>query len=59
MERRTFDARVERDGRFWLIEVDGVGMTQALSVEEIEPIARDLVALFLDIPADSFDLTIS
>ena len=59
MERRTFDARVERDGRFWLIEVDGVGMTQALSVEEIEPMARDLVALFLDIPADSFDLTIS
>ena len=55
----TYTAKVSRDGRFWLIHVPEVDRyTQARNVGEIETMARDLVAVMLDIEPDSFDLKI-
>ncbi len=54
----TYTAAVTRDGRFWLIRIDGVGQTQARDADEIEAMARDLIATVLDRDADSFALTI-
>ncbi|MCR6711951.1 MAG: hypothetical protein NVV57_04300 [Demequina sp.] len=40
-----FEVRVRRDGRFWYVAVPAVdGATQARSLTEVEPMARDLIA---------------
>ena len=50
---------VERDGRFWFVTVDGIGhSTQARNLAEVEPMARDLISVMTDVPADSFTLDI-
>ena len=65
-ERPTFTARAVADDGFWYIEIDGVpsrgdapgAYTQARSRAEIEVMARDVTALTLVVPPDSFDLLI-
>lgn len=53
----TFQAWVERDGNWWMIRIpmladdDGIGgLTQARTKSEIELMAKELVAVTLDIP---------
>jgi hypothetical protein len=54
---RTYHAEVDRDGTVWRIRVPEVaGTTQARTLREVEAMARDLIAIMDDIPADSFDL---
>lgn len=56
---RTYRAEVTRDGEFWSVRVPEIGRTtQARTPGEIEPMARDLIAVMEDIPADSFGLEI-
>lgn len=55
----SYTAEVERDGRFWLVWVPEIErVTQARNLREVEPMARDLVAMMLEIAPDSFDLVI-
>jgi len=55
----TYTARVERDGRLWLIHVPEIDRyTQARNLREVETMARDLVAVMLDVEPDSFDLVV-
>lgn len=51
---------VSRSGKFWFVQVTDLpmGMTQARRIADVEPMARDLIASLLDIPPDSFELTI-
>ena len=57
---RTFHAEAARDGEFWSVRVPEIGRTtQARTPAEIEPMARDLIAIMEDVPADSFGLEIS
>ena len=61
MGERTYRAEAEPDGAFWRIRVPGLARTtQARDRDEIEPMARDLIAIMGDVPADSFrlDLTV-
>ena len=59
-EVRTYHAEVDRDGNFWRIRVPEVGRTtQARTLREVEPMARDLIAIMDDIPADSFGLDVT
>ena len=58
---KTYTAIAERDGRYWLIRIPGLGAnpedglpTQADRICDVEPMARDLIALYLDVPSDSF-----
>jgi hypothetical protein len=58
---KTYEAvaeRDERDGRWWLVRVPGVGITQARRLSEVEPMARDLIATVLDVAADSFEVRV-
>lgn len=60
MTRKTYTARCQRSGDWWAIsvpELRGVH-TQARRLEKAEAMARDAIALFLDVPSDSFDVTI-
>ena len=40
-----YRATVTRDGRFWLIRVDGVGSTQARHLRELDAMTTDLIAV--------------
>lgn len=54
-----YDVVAERDGAFWLVSVPAVKrMTQARSVREIEPMARDLIALMCNVRPDSFEVKV-
>jgi predicted RNase H-like HicB family nuclease len=60
MKRKTYTARCQRSGDWWAIsvpELRGVH-TQARRLEKAEAIVRDAIALFLDVPSDSFDVRI-
>jgi hypothetical protein len=46
-----YRARAHREGSYWVIEVEGVGVTQAKRVDQVGPVARDLVAALLDVDA--------
>lgn len=55
----SYTAEVERDGRFWLVWVPEIErVTQARNLREVEPMARDLVAMMLEVAPDSFELAI-
>ena len=50
----------ERDERWWAIrvaELPGV-FSQARTRHEVEPMARDAIALLLDVHSDAFELTV-
>ena len=56
----TYKVRVVRSGRWWAIEVPelrGVH-SQARRLDQVEYMARDVIALMLNVPEDSFDLAI-
>jgi len=54
-----YHAEVDRDGSVWRIRVPEVRRTtQARTLREVEPMARDLIAIMEDIPADSFDVNV-
>lgn len=58
--RKTYRAEVTADGEFWSVRVPEIARTtQARTPAEIEPMARDLIAIMEDIPADSFALEIT
>lgn len=60
MKRKIYTARCQRSGDWWAIsvpELRGVH-TQARRLEKAEAMVRDAIALFLDVPSDSFDVRI-
>ena len=60
MKRKTYTARCQRSGDWWAIsvpELRGVH-TQARRLEKAEAMVRDAIALFLDVPSESFDVRI-
>jgi hypothetical protein len=59
-ELKTYHAEVDRDGAVWRVRVPEVQRTtQARKLSEVEPMARDLIAIMDDIPADSFSLDVT
>lgn len=62
--RPTYHATVVRDGDWFAITVHGlpphlIGVTQARGLHEGEAMARECIALLLDIDEDSFDMTLT
>lgn len=61
MTRPTYRVHCERDGRkYWFVRVPEVSgaFTQTRRLDEVEETARDVVALLLEAPHDSFDLEV-
>lgn len=50
--------RAERGDRYWVIWIDGRPMTQAKRRHEIEPMARDWLAVVHEQDPESFDLEV-
>lgn len=56
----TYTARATRTGDWWAIdipELDGV-YTQARRLDQVEAMARDAIAIVLEVDPDSFEMTI-
>ncbi|MHA6629053.1 hypothetical protein ACU61A_26760 [Pseudonocardia sichuanensis] len=55
----TYTAHVTRSGRYWHIHIPEIDrVTQARNVGEIDVMARDLIAVMLDIEPDSFTVDV-
>lgn len=55
---KKWEATVSRDGRFWLIRVDGLdGATQARNLNEVDVMAADYVAIMTDQNPDDVHVT--
>jgi hypothetical protein len=58
-ERPLYRPRLEPDGGFILIRIPELELvTEARHRREVVAVARDLIALWLDVPADSFDIEV-
>ncbi|NQX25983.1 hypothetical protein HQQ81_01275 [Microbacteriaceae bacterium VKM Ac-2854] len=60
MTRQEFAATAVRDGRWWLVTIpalDTVG--QARSVNEVEAVAIEIAALYLNVPEDEVTVTVT
>jgi hypothetical protein len=54
-----YSATVHREGDWWVIDVDGVGVTQAKRLDKVEHMARDLVAAVYDVGYDNVEVDVS
>lgn len=55
----TYQVLVDRDERFWRVRVPAVERTtMARSLGEVEVMARDLIAVMTDEPADTLELEV-
>ena len=57
----TYTAIAKPNGKYWFIRILGFGSNpeegvpaQARNLAEVEPMARDLIAAWLELPKDSF-----
>ena len=58
--RPKYTVIAERDGAWWIIsvrELDNV-FSQARRLDRVEYMARDAIALMLEVPPDSFDIAV-
>ncbi|MFD3596522.1 hypothetical protein ACFWU5_27715 [Nocardia sp. NPDC058640] len=59
MAQVNYTARVERGERYWLVHILEIDQwTQARNLQEVEPMARDLIGIMQEVPTDSFDLRV-
>lgn len=55
---KTHQATATREGRFWVIQVPGVGVTQGRTVAEAREMTIDLIAVMTEVPATEVDVDI-
>jgi predicted RNase H-like HicB family nuclease len=60
MRKRIYRVRSRRVGDWWAIDVPDVPHihTQAKRLDQVEGMARDAIALLLDVPRNSFDIAV-
>jgi len=60
MDRTLYTARAQRDGNWWAISVAGLpgALTQVRRLDQAEAMTREVIALVLDVPEDSFDVQV-
>lgn len=58
--KHTYRVEVRRGDRWWVLSVPEIpaAHSQARTLAEAEPTARDLIAVMLEVPADSFGLDV-
>lgn len=53
-DQESFRAIAHREQQWWVVEVDGVGVTQGRNLEEAQAMAEDLVAIATERSVDTF-----
>jgi DNA-directed RNA polymerase specialized sigma subunit len=59
-KRKIFTARAQREGKWWAISVEGLpgALSQVRRLDQAGDMAREVIALVLDAPKDSFDVAV-
>ncbi|WP_329788520.1 hypothetical protein V1227_28865 [Lentzea sp. DG1S-22] len=55
---KTYNATATREGRWWVVDVPEVGVTQGRTTREAERMAADLVAVMLDVPVEKVSVQV-
>ena len=56
----TYEAHVTRDGKWWMIYVPAVdGLTQARRISDVTRMAKELIAVTLDVPLSTVDVHVA
>jgi DNA-directed RNA polymerase specialized sigma subunit len=60
-KRKVYTARARREGKWWAISVKGLpgALSQVRRLDQAEATAREVIALVLDVPEDSFDIVVA
>lgn len=56
---KTYTAHASKEDRWWLVRVDGVGVTQAKNLREAEVMAIDLIEIVTGTPQSRFEVVVS
>jgi len=57
---KNFDAVVTREGKWWIVSIPEIdGLTQARRLSEVPLMAREYIAVTLNIPIDEVDVAVS
>ena len=54
----THKVKATRDGKYWIVDIEGVGITQAQKMSEVEMMARDYIAAVEEVAEDSFNVDV-
>jgi DNA-directed RNA polymerase specialized sigma24 family protein len=54
----TYKATASREGKYWVVDIKGVGVTQGRNAAEATAMARDLIAVMEDIPLDQVQVSV-
>jgi hypothetical protein len=56
---KTYNATATREGRWWVVEVPEIGVTQGRTTREAERMAADLVAIMLDTSVEQVSVNVN
>lgn len=56
---KTYKVLARREGRFWLLEVTGVGTTQARTLREAPEMAKSLISVLCGLRESSIEIALS
>jgi hypothetical protein len=57
---KCYEAMVTREGHWWMIEIPELnGLTQARRLDKVEEMAREYIAVTLDLPLSQVAVSIS
>jgi hypothetical protein len=53
----TYEVKVTREGKWWMVAIPAIdGLTQARRLSEAELMAKEYIAVTLDVPVESVDV---
>ena len=55
---KIYTATATREGKYWVLDVEGVGVTQSRSLKEAHAMISSLVSLVLQVPEGSFGTSV-
>ena len=60
-KRKFYTALANREGKWWAISVKGLpgALSQVRRLDQAEAMAREVIALVLDVPEDGFDVVVT
>ena len=53
-----FEVRAQREGRYWVLQMDGIGTTQAKTLREAPEMARSLIAITRGLKESAISVTV-
>ncbi|QMU97860.1 HicB family toxin-antitoxin system [Microbacterium esteraromaticum] len=55
-----YEVTISREGKWWMVAIPEIdGLTQARSIKEAHEMAREYIAVTLDVPIDSFEIHVT